>query len=265
MKIIGYNEYNINETILSSISTFLKTNYNKIFPNATQSLNNLFNSFSKKVDTDKNISNLYQRFVKANQTMLVNEINIAESIEAVDKLIIEEVKYFYFTLKPIVNKLQNDEFTIEKIFERSRDKRLMILMSYPEDKFSNAVSEYVTTIAIPAIKKDSGIEIPTTERVQFIILEAVQEENLIKYKKSAIKWFNLSLFELLKTKMQILNKIGANAITGNAVDQISKQMKGSNNINAKKMILNNIINMDRQELQNLANMLGLKTDELGKL
>ena len=89
------------------------------------------------------------------------------------------------------------------------------------------------------------------------------DANLVSYKKSAIKWINTSLFDLLKPKIQLLNQLGAN--TGNVVDQLSKQMKGTNNENAKKMILNNILNMNKQELQNLANTLGITPDELGQL
>lgn len=277
MKIITYSEYKLDESVLSSISNFLKAQYQKIFPDATQSLNNLFNNFTKKIDTEKNVSNLYQKFIKANQTTVVNEINNADSIDAVNKIITEEIKYFYFSLKPIVNKIQNDEFTIAKIFERSRDKRLQALMSYPEDQFSNAVVQYATTIAIPAIKTDSNItdnstgtegttngsEETTNERHIYKLFEATQEENLIDYKKSAIKWLNLSLFDLIKNKMQLLNQLGAN--TSNAVDMLSKQMKSTPNDNAKKMILNKILNMDKNELQNLANTLGIKPEELGKL
>ena len=42
-------------------------------------------------------------------------------------------------------------------------------------------------------------------------------------------------------------------------------MKGTNNDNAKKMILNKIVNMTKEELQNLANTLGIKPDDLGQL
>jgi hypothetical protein len=285
MKIITYSEYKLDESFLSSISNFLKAQYQKIFPDATQSLNNLFNNFTKKVDTEKNVSNLYQNFIKANQTTVVNEINNAESIDAVNKIITEEIKYFYFSLKPIVNKLQNDEFTIAKIFERSRDKRLQALMSYPEDQFSNAVAQYATTIAIPTIKTDSKITDNSNnstgtegtnstgtegtnstetanEKHIYKLFEATQEENLIAY-KSAINWLNLSLFDSIKNKMQLLNQLGAN--TSNAVDMLSKQMKSTPNDNAKKMILNKILNMDKNELQNLANTLGIKPEELGKL
>lgn len=147
--ITKYNEYKkIDEAVLSNISNFLKTQYQKIFPYATQSLNNLFNTFIKKIDIDRNVSNFYQKFIKTNQNIVANEINKSESIDAVNKIITEEIKYFYFTLKLVVTKLQNDEFTIENIFDRSRDKRLIQLMSYPEDQFSNAVSEYTSTIAI---------------------------------------------------------------------------------------------------------------------
>lgn len=278
-KIKTYNAYveDINENILSSISSFLKTQYNKIFPDATQSLNNLFNIFTKKVDTEKNVSNLYQRYIKQNQTIVVNEINKAENIDAINKIVTEEIKYFYFSLKPIVNKLQNDEFTIQKIFERSRDKRLLTLMSYPEDQFSNAVSQYTSTIVLPQIKTNSGIEpanqvnpVNTTNTVnppvsENKIFEATEQENLISYKKSAINWLNISLFDLLKPKMQLLNKLGSNAFVGNSIDQLSKQMKGTTNDNAKKMILNKVMNLDKVELQNLANMLKINPNDLGKL
>lgn len=247
--IIKYTDYN---KIDENVSIFLKTQYQKIFPDATQSLNNLFNAFIKKIDIDRNISNFYQKFIKTNQTIIANEINKSESIDIVNKIITEEIKYFYFTLKLVVDKLQNDEFTIEKIFERSRDKRLMQLMSYPEEQFSNAVSEYTSTIAIPAIKDNSN-------------LEATEQDNLVVYKKSAINWVNTTLFDLIKQKIQILNKIGSNVIMANSIDQLSKQMRGTNNEDAKKKILNKISNMNKTELEQLSNFIGIKKNNLGQL
>lgn len=293
-KITNYSNF-IVEGALSTVTDFLKAQYNNIFKDPNQNLNNLFNGFTKKLDTEKNISNLYQRFTKSNQTTIQNEINNAESIDAINKIITDSIKYFYFSLKPVVNKLQNQEFTIQKIFEKSRDKRLQTLMSYPEDQFSNAVQQYVSDAVLPQIKKDAGLELnttdkqqtqtptnqPTTEKIMYNIyriLEADQpqqnqqqnqtnqpnqQDELVKYKKSAIKWINLTLFDLLKPKFTLLNSSGNN--TGNIVDQLSKSMKNTNNDNAKKMILNKIINMDKQELQNLANTLGLTKDQLGQL
>lgn len=271
--IIKYTDYN---KIDENVSIFLKTQYQKIFPDATQSLNNLFNAFIKKIDTDRNISNFYQNFIKTNQTIIANEINKSESIDVVNKIITEEIKYFYFTLKLVVDKLQNDEFTFEKIFESSRDKRLMQLMSYPEEQFSNAVSEYTSTIAIPAIKDNSNInqepdsnsETSTTERIIYKIskiLEATEEDNLVAYKKSAINWVNTTLFDLIKQKIQILNKIGSNVIMANSIDQLSKQMRGTNNEDAKKKILNKISNMNKTELEQLSNFIGIKKNNLGQL
>ncbi len=284
--VIIYDDF-LNENTLSSVSKFLKAQYNNIFQTPNQSLNNQFVEFTKKVDTEKNSAYLFQRFIKANQTTVQNEINNAETIEAIDKIVTDEIKYFYFSLKPIVNKLQNTEFTMEKIFERSRDKRLQKLMSYPEDQFSNAVAQYISDAVTPWIKKDAGLEkqsnqqtqqpvtnepVTTTERIMYNIsriLEAdvnttmTNETDISKYKKSAIKWINTSLFDLLKPKFQLLNQLGAT--TSNIVDQLSKQIKSTNNDNAKKMILNKVINMNKQELQNLANTLGITPDELGQL
>jgi len=271
-----YNDF-LSEGLLSSISTFLKAQYNNIFKDANQSLNNLFTDFTKKVDTDKNVSNLYQRFIRANQTIVQNEVNAAETTDAVNKIITDEVKYFYFSLKPIVNKLQNDEFTMEKIFERSRDKRLMKLMSFPEDQFSNAVSQYVSDAVLPEIKKGAGLDKTeptaatetTSERIMYNVYkileadEANADADLVKYKQSAIKWVNMSLFDLLKPKIQLLNQLSAS--TSNSVDQLSKQMKSTTNDNAKKMIINKIMNMDKTELQNLATSIGIKPEELGQL
>ena len=279
-----YNEF-LSEGALSSVTSFLKQQYNNIFQNPNQVLSNLFTVFTKKVDVEKNTAHLYQQFTRNNQTNIQNEINKAESIDAVNKLVSDEVKYFYFSLKPIVNKLQNDEFTMEKIFERSRDKRLQKLMSYPEDQFSNAVQQYINDAPIPEIKKDAGLDKPkptaapsttpstnqpTTERIKYKIqriLEAdetgTQDADLIAYKKSAIKWLNMSLFDLLKPKMQLLNQLGAN--NSNTIDMIAKQMKGSTNINAKKMILNKVINMNKEELQDLANKMEIKPEDLGQL
>ena len=289
MEITPYSNF-LYEIATTSVSSFLKAQYNNIFKEPNQTLNNLFTDFTKRVDTEKNTANLYQRFLKSNQTSFQNEINNAETIDAVNKILTDNIKYFYFSLKPIVNKLQNDEFTMEKIFERSRDKRLMTLMSYPEDQFSNAVQQYVNEGVLPWIKKDSGLDKKedqqntqqpqqqaTTERIKndiYRILEAevpVQtneiqpnvEADTLAYKKSTIKWFNLSLFDLLKPKMQLLTQLGAN--TSNVVDQLAKQMKGTINDNAKKMILNNIVSMSKEELQKLAEFLGIKKEDLGQL
>jgi len=275
---------------LSSVSKFLKAQYNNIFQGPDQALNNIFVDFTKKVDTEKNVFNLYQRFIKSNQTIFQTEVNAADTIDAVNKIIIDEIKYFYFSLKPIVNKLQNDEFTMEKIFEKSRDKRLMKLMSYPEDQFSNAVQQYVSEAVLPEIKKDAGLDkvaapnaepapastTPTTERIKYNIYKILEVDqtttnqsptnptaDLLSYKKSALKWVNMSLFDLLKPKMQLLTQLSAN--TSNDIDSLSKQIKGTPNDNAKKMILNKIINMNKEELQNLANTLGITQEELGKL
>ena len=284
--LIKYDEFLIEGT-LSTVSDFLKAQFNNIFSDPNQSLNNLFNTFTKKLNNEKNVNNLYQKFIKNNQTIVQNEINTAESIDVINKLITDNIKYFYFSLKPVVNKLQNDEFTMKTIFERSRDKRLQKLMLFPEDQFSNAVQEYVNDAVLPQIKKDAGLDLkdtekqqtqepqqtqnqPTQERIMYNITKILeadqqtnQEEDLVKYKKSAIKWINLSLFDLLKPIFTKMNSLGNN--TGNSVDQLSRQMKSTDNDNAKKMILNKIINMDREELQNLANTLGIKEEELGKL
>ena len=271
--IISYSNF-LNED-LSSVSKFLKSYYKSIFKEPNQSLNNLFVDFTKKVDTDKNVSNLYQRYLRSSQTTIQNEINQAETIDDVNKIVTDSLKYFYYSLKPIVNKLQNDKFTMDDIFSRARDKRLRVLMNYPEDQFANAVTEYIGQAAVPQIKEKSGIEKNSSEsvsenRISKIrynkILEADDTEeqtNLVSYKKAAIDWINMTLFDLLKPKMQLLNQLSAN--TSNAVDQVSDKMKGSTNDSAKNMIINKIINMDNKELQNLAKTLGLSEDETGKI
>lgn len=278
------------ENNLSTVSDFLKAQYNNIFKDPNLLLSNIFNDFTKKLDKEKNVSSLYQKFIRTNQNTLQTEINKVESIDAVNKLLTDNIKFFYFSLKPVVNKLQNEEFTIEKIFERSRDKRLKTLMSYPEDQFSNAVQQYLNDAVLPQIKKDAGLDLtppdkqqtqtsnqPTTERIMYNISrileadnpnqanqdQAKQQQDLLSYKKSAIKWFNLTLFDLLKPKFTLLNSMGNN--TGNSVDQLSRMMKGTNNENAKKMILNKVTNMDKEALQNLANYLQINKEELGQL
>jgi hypothetical protein len=262
---------------LSAVSDFLKSKYNNIFQEPNQALNNLFVDFTKKFEVEKNVSDLYMRYIRSNQTTLQNEINKCETIDEINKLLSDEIKYFYFSLKPVVNKLQNPEFTIEKIFEKSRDKNLRALMSYPEDKFSNAVGQYVSQYVVSEIKKDAGmVEQTVSEQIKMNIYrilelneepqqttELNQDEQLLSYKKSTAKWFNLSLFQLLKNKQQVLNQNTSNS--NNSVDVLSKQMKSTDNDNAKKTILNRIINMNKEELQNLANSLGLTEEEIGKL
>lgn len=265
----------------SSVTNFLKTQYKNIFQNPNQALNNIFFDFTKKIDQEKNTSNLYQRFIRNNQNILQAEINKAETIDAINKIASDEIKYFYFSLKPVVNKLQHDEFTIEKVFEKSKDKRLMKLMSYPEEKFSDAAQQFVNDIVIPEIKKSAGLDKPveapvepqtpqtTTERIKYNVLRILEadevnpETDLVKYKQSTINWFNISLFQLLRPKYQLLRQLSTNTI--NTVDQLSKQMKGTNNENAKKMILNKVVNMNKEELQNLVTSLGLNVDEIGQL
>ena len=277
----------LTEAVSSAISPFLKTYYNNVFQEPDKNLNNLFIDFTKRIDREKNTANLYQRFLRNFQTNVQTEINNSETTDAVNKIISDSIKYFYFSLKPIVNKLQNDEFTMEEIFSRSRDKRLMKLMSYPEDQFSNAVTQYIGDAVTPWIKKEAGLEkqptqqtqqpqqpqqnqpTTTTERIKYNIAKILEADttdvnaDLVSYKKSAINWINLSLFDLIKPKMQLLNQLGAN--TSNSVDQLANQMKGTTNDNAKKIILNKILNMDNTELKNLANTLGLKEEETGKI
>ena len=89
------------------------------------------------------------------------------------------------------------------------------------------------------------------------------DDDLISYKKSAINWINISFFDLLKHKMQLLNQLSAN--TSNSVDNLSKQIKSTTNDNAKKIIINKIINMNREELVNLTKTLGLTENEIGKI
>jgi hypothetical protein len=283
-----YDDF-LSEGLLSTVSAFLKAQYNNIFKDPNKALNNLFNDFTKRLDKEKNVSNLYQRFIRSNQTTVQNEINNASSIDEVNKVLTDNIKYFYFSLNPVINKLQDSDFNMKNIFEKSRDKRLQTLMSYPEDQFSNAVQQYVNDGVLPWIKKDSGLDKQENrqqtqepqsqfekESIMYNIAkileaddpnqqqqanqqQANQEDDLVKYKKSAIKWINITLFDLLKLKFTDINQ----GNTGNIVVQLSKQMKGTMNDNAKKTILNNIINMNKEQLQGLANYLQIK--DIGKL
>jgi len=107
----------------------------------------------------------------------------------------------------------------------------------------------------------------TVERVKYNVYKILEadttEVDLIAYKKAAITWTNQTLFDLLKTKIQLLNQLGSD--TSDVVDNLSNQMEGSDNNDAKKMIINKIMNMDKTELQNLANSLGLTEEKIGKL
>ena len=274
---------------LSTVSSFLKAQYNNIFQDPNQNLNNRFVTFTKKVDTEKNVAALFKQYSIENTTLFQTEIDNAESIDAINKLLTDEIKYFYFSLKTVTIKLQNSQFTMQEIFSRSRDKRLQKLMSYPEDQFSNGVQQYMNDGVLPWVKKDAGIKENTqqqtqtqqqqqnhqqqhgtmSERIKYNILKILEadqtntDENLNSYKISAKKWAKMTLFDLLKPKYQLLSRLGAS--TSTSVDQLSKQMKGTTNDNAKEIILNKIVNMNRQELQNLVKTLGLTEEEIGKL
>lgn len=174
--------------------------------------------------------------------MIVSEIKKSDSIDNINNIISDEIKYFYFTLKITVDKLQNDDFTISSIFEKLRDKRLVQLMSFPEDKFSNAIKTYMSDVLIPYLKNES--------------------EEIDKYKNNTITWLNLTLFDAIKQKTNILNNISSNNNMINSIDILSKQMKGSTNIEIKKIILNNITNMNKSELINLSKYLGINNDKI---
>ena len=314
--ITPYNEF-VSEGLMSPISTFLKSQFNNIFKDANPVLNNLFSIFTKKIDTEKNVSNLYKNFIKNNHTVVQNEINKAESVEAVNKIITDNIKIIYFSLTPIIAKLQNSEFTVKTIFKSSE---IQEVMSLPKDVFLTKVQEFVNN-AISNIKSKSGLDKKEEKNTQdqsvkegmmyniHKILEidesllgsavgaAVKSgaadavgdklknvasdklknvandklknvdnkqntEDLVKYKKTAIDWINLSFFAALNDKMSILNKAGSTN-AGIAVDQASKSMKGTTNDNAKDAILNKIMNMEKEELQKLTEYLGLK--DLGNL
>jgi hypothetical protein len=272
--VINYDQF-LNEATLSPIITFLKNQYNNIFQNVNKNLDNIFVTFIKKVDIENNVSNLYQMYIKNSQTVVQNEINNSENIDSVNRILIDCVKYFYFSTNIIINKLQNDDFTIKEIFNNSRDKRLQELMSYPEDKFSNSVQQYINEYVLPELKKninfDQNVQESNSLKDKVLynvkkILEAdstISTENLVQYKRNVINWINLSLYDLLKNKMQVLNKLSSNI--SNIVDQLSKNMKGTNNENVKKMILNKIINMDKDGLKELSKFLGLTEEDINNL
>lgn len=263
----------------SSVSSFLKANYTKIFQDPNKTLSNQFTNFTKRIDKEKNVADLYRRFIRANQTSVQNEINNTETIDEINKILSDNIKFFYFSLKPVVNKLQNDEFTIEEIFSHIGDKRFKNLMDYPEDRFSNGVTQFINDGVVPWIKKDAKLDTTekekqqtqepksTSERIKYniekILEQANPEAELLAYKKSAMKWLNMNLYDPIKLKTQLLLKLGA--ATSNSVDQLSKQMKGSTNDSAKKMIINHITNMDKIELEKLAEYLGIKKEDLGQL
>lgn len=291
-----YSEF-LTEDVSSPVSTFLKAQYNNIFKEPNQNLHNLFTTFIKKADVDKNVPNLFQRYIRASQTTIQNEINNAETTDAINKLITDEIKYFYFSLKSVITKLQNDEFTMKGIFKESGDRSLQYLMCgsdekvdmMPEDQFSNAVTNYINKPksgsdpggAIAQIKTKVGLDTQqtpqqstTSESIMYNIYKILEANDpapnsadpaayLVKYKKSAIEWINKSLFDLLKTKIQLLTKLGV--ANSNSVDQLSKQMKSTTNDNAKKMIINKIMNMDKVELSALAKSLGFSEEEIGKI
>ena len=83
MNIISYNNY-LTESSQSYISEFLKSQYDKIFPDPTQSLNNLFSSYVKSLDVEKNVSAVYQNYLKNSQTLTQNEINNSKSVIEVE-------------------------------------------------------------------------------------------------------------------------------------------------------------------------------------
>ena len=291
-----YSEF-LTEGTESPVSIFLKAQYNNIFKEPNQNLHNLFTTFIKKADVDKNVPNLYQRYIRASQTAIQNEINTAETTDSINKLVTDEIKYFYFSLKSVINKLQNDEFTMKGIFKESGDRSLQYLMcgsdekvdSMPEDQFSNAVTNYINKPksgsdpggAIAQIKTNAELDktatppqpSSTSENIMYNIYKILEADevvpvtdpaaDLVKYKKSALTWVNKSLFDLLKPKIQLLTKLGAT--NSNSVDNLSKQMKGTTNDNAKKMIINKIMNMDKVELSALAKSLGFSEEEIGKI
>lgn len=267
------------EGILSAVSDFLKSQFNNIFKDSSPNLKNLFTQFTKSLDKEKNMANLYQRYILSSQPLIQNDIKKAESIDEVNKIITDNIKFLYFSLNPIIKKVGNKDFTIQELI---RDKALQELLSNTDEKeFSNNVQYYVNNTIISQIKRNTGLykkiqnqEQPqqnneqTKENIMFNIsrileadetIDQQQTEDLEKYKKGALDWFN-TIFTSLKNKKTILNT-GAN--TGIAVDQASKAMKGTTNDNAKDAILNKIMNMEKEELQKLVNYLGLK--DLGNL
>ena len=297
-----YNDF-LSEGILSSVSNFLKTYYNKIFQDPNPTLNNIFNDFTKRLDNEKNIPNFYQRFTRRMVGAIRTEIDAAQSIDAVNKLVTDSIKYFYFSLRPVITKLQNDKFTMETVLSNTGDRSLQGLMigddpkiitGNPEDKFLNALKVYVSQTNPPGVfeqlKKNSGLDKqnvnnqtnqqnnqPSSEsasdRIKYNIYKILEaDENttptttdpkeLKNYKDAATSWTN-NLFDLLTSHFNVLNSLNTN--TSMNIDQLVKQMKGSNNNNAKQTIINKIFNMDREQLQNLANTLGLKEDVIGKL
>jgi len=288
MKIITYNRY-LNEDFFNDF----KTNYFKLFKDIDQDINRDFGNYLKKLETENDfniISKTFNQFLSANQTTFSTKIDNSETIDQINKLILDNLKVIYFSTLPTVTKFNNQNFTMDLIFQKSADKNFKNLMNMPEKSFSDACTQYVNTIMIPEINKKVGIQTqtnqtnnptaqnvnnqttPTTEKYNNMlkkILEADQPDkktldDLKNYKTVTKNWFNAFYKSLFDSSKLLVNQETKNTTVNKGVDQIVKTMTNSKNELAKKQLINKITTMSKEELQKLGDSLGLKKEEIGE-
>lgn len=156
-----YNDY-LNEDFFSDF----KTNYFKLFQDADEDLNRDFGNYMKKLETENDfnvISKTYNQFLRANQTTFSTKVDSAESIDVVNKLILDNLRIMYFSTLPTVTKFNDQSFTMETIFQKTADKNFKKLMMLPEKKFADGCTQYVNDIMIPEINKKAGIQTQTDQ------------------------------------------------------------------------------------------------------
>ena len=277
-----YSEFILNENFYDDF----KSKYFKLFNESDEDIKNQMGTLFKKIDDETDFSKIvkiFDDYLSSNQKTLNNKIDESQGQEAINKLLSDNLKAIYFTLKAVQIKLDDKDFT--DIFEKAKDKNFQNLMKMKRDKFSDAVPTYVNDYMIPQIKEMAGVE--ETEQVQESKLyeeetvqvqgtqnvqvqdteqENTEQENdkqLTNYKEKSKEWFYYvygMIWDKLKT---INNKLNTNRQISSNIDQLSNLMKNSDNEEAKKHLLKKIVSLSKEDLNKVGELLGINKEELG--
>lgn len=268
---------------------FKKTHF-KLFNDSDEDIKSQLATFLKRIDNETDylkVVNTFDNFLSSNQNTLNSKIDNNEGQESINKILSDNLKAIFFTLRSVQIKLDDKDFT--DTFEQAKDKNFKNLMNMKRDKFSDAYLTYVKDYMIPQIKKMSGIEEvkypvneanevtqpnvaqPTQDKAQNDTQtepetkqDEPQNQQLDTYKEKSKEWFNYiygMIWDKLKT---IKNKFNTNKQVSSNIDQLSILMKNSNNEDAKKQLLKKITTLSKEGLDKLGNFLRLNKEELGE-
>lgn len=251
-----------------------KNKYSKLFNESDVDIKNELDMLLKKIDNETNhikVINIFDDFLSTNQNTLNDKIEKNENQEPINKIIGDNLKSIYFAIRNVQLKLTDESFN--EVFEKSKDKNFKNLMEMKSDKFSDAVDIYIKDYMIPQIEKMSGIkktqeskiyEQDAQPEVQPTDAQKEKNQKLKTYKEKSKEWFNYVYGMIWDKLKKVKYKMETNKNIMNNIDQLSKLITTSDNLEAKKQLFKKITTLSKEGLNKLSDILKLNKDEIGE-